>query len=867
MFTDVVDSTRLWSVDRRSMAASLELHDEIVRSSIERHQGYVFALGGDGFGAAFGRASDAVAAAVDINSALEAAAWTGPALSVRIGLHLGEAEERDANYYGPTVNTAARVADAGHGGQVLLTDAIRVAVGDPLDATMVGDVRFKGIAGTVRVWQIGATKHPPLRSAGRSSLPTAANAVLGRSADVAAVRRLLAEHRVVTIVAAGGIGKTRLAVEVADAEQSRWTDGVHFVDLTDLGANAEVAPVVARALGVEIGADSSADLVRHVADRSLLIVLDNCEHVIDPCADLVEEILRAGGTSGVLATSREWLDIDGEHVYRLRPLDTTGPRSSAVDLFVERARAIEPDFQPDERTLDDIGVLCAHLDGIPLAIELAASRVSVMSPAELSSNLDDRFRLLSGGRRRSRRRTLSATLDWSYDLLGSEQQRIFRGLGAFAGSFDLRAVAAVCDIPPDVARDEVEALYQRSLVTRLDDAPGRFRLLETIKSYAEGRLLDTGEAETIRRGHTDHFAELARVDSVLTATSWAHLSRIVPDRQNLVACADRLGAEGRWDDLAPVLVSIANLSWGEAATILPRLVSCRESITDPELVDWIRMGESYLYMGMADWGRYVETSQALLRSTDARAVAVGHRNIALVLARLRPDAAMARIDRYAELYPEDAGGELARSVRIWRCVVAAHSDDLDTSTTLAQEMLRDPGPILPDLLAWASSVQVLGVAAWLDDRPDDIVAIADAVDDRIDALAAADSGFRHTVAFVRALASVAGSDRDAALTSARQHAADSLAGPNHAESDALILLAELARREGDVDRARELLLGIGNGRGQASALMASRLAAMLGVKEQLDAAFGNHAAEPAWLFDRPRRALVDELGRRGWQRA
>jgi hypothetical protein len=311
---------------------------------------------------------------------------------------------------------------------------------------------------------------------------------------------------------------------------------------------------------------------------------------------------------------------------------------------------------PDDAALEEIAAVCARLDGIPLAIELAASRVSVLSPGELLAHLDDRFRLLSGGRRRARGRTLAATLDWSYDLLDAEQQRIFRALGVFAGSFDLNAVAAVADLSADDARDEIESLYNRSLVTRMDDQPGRFRLLETMKSYAEDRLVEAGEASAVRRAHADHFLERAHTDSALVATSWTQLARLAPDRHDLIACADWLEAEGRSTDLARQLGILALISYGEAATTLPRLVRCRSSLPEGELVDWLRVGETYLYMALGDWRRYVETALALQRSGTPRSAAFGHRAIAIVLARIDPDAAMECVDRYAELYGDDPTG-------------------------------------------------------------------------------------------------------------------------------------------------------------------------------------------------------------------
>ncbi len=421
LFTDIEGSTQRWAADSEAMASSLRVHDEIVRSAIDRHGGYVFTTAGDAFCAAFQRASDAVAAATAAQAALSVVEWPGPDLRVRMGVHLGEAEERAGDFFGTAVNTAARVGAAGHGGQVLVTDAVRSAAG--LVVTDLGTHELRDVPEPVHLWQVGEGEFPLLRTVGsRSNLPTPATRLVGRAEDVRAVRLMLLEHRLVTLVAVGGVGKTRLAIEVAEAEAPHWRDGVCFVDLTSVNDDDDVARAVATALRLELRSDEiAAEVAAYVARRELMIVLDNCEHVIDACAQLATRILGAGGRSVVVATSRESLDIDGERVFQVSSLDAEGRQSPAVRLFVDRGVAVAPDFTVDEHEWATISELCRRLDGVPLAIELAASRVRVMSPAMLLEGLDDRFRLLSGGRRRQRQRTLEATIDWSYDLLDARR--------------------------------------------------------------------------------------------------------------------------------------------------------------------------------------------------------------------------------------------------------------------------------------------------------------------------------------------------------------------------------------------------------------------------------------------------------------
>ena len=324
LFTDVEGSTRLWAADAAAMSSSLLVHDSILREAIEAEGGYVFTTAGDSFAAAFSKASDAVNAAERIQACLADAAWPGPALRVRIGVHLGEAEERGGDYFGPVVNTTARVEAAGHGGQTLITDTVRVAA--RVEATDLGVHRLRDVDEPVRLFQLGDGVFPSLRAldnAPETNLPARPNRLIGRAAEVAEARRLLTSHRLVTLSAVGGSGKTRLAIAVGEEELHHRSAGVWFVDLTSVMNPDEVAAAVAGATGLRLtSGDATAQVVAFFADKAALVILDNCEHVIDGCAEFVEAMLASPGTTAMLATSREALDVDGERVIGLGSLVT-----------------------------------------------------------------------------------------------------------------------------------------------------------------------------------------------------------------------------------------------------------------------------------------------------------------------------------------------------------------------------------------------------------------------------------------------------------------------------------------------------------------------------------------------------------------
>ncbi len=549
LFTDVEGSTKLWAADKDAMSASLLVHDSILREAIEGNGGYVFTTAGDSFAAAFARASDAVRAASESQRALMDATWPGPTLRVRMGLHLGEAEERGGDYFGTVVNTAARVEAAGHGGQVLLTEPVRIAAG-VTDVTDLGLRSLRDVAEPLRLFQLGSETFPALRvvDPSMSNLPVRPTRMIGRDAEVARVRGLLAGARLVTVTAVGGSGKTRLAITVGEAELAHCRSGVWFVDLTAVNTGAEVTGAIANGLGLNLmSGDATTQILAFLADKQALVILDNCEHVIDEAAAFVEAFLATNNPTRILATSREAFDIDGERTVVLGSLPTDTAGSPGVRLFVDRATAVDPSFTLTEANAATVSAICGRLDGMPLAIELAAARVTVMNSDELLAGLDDRFQLLSGGRRRSRQRTLEATLDWSYDLLEAEEQRVFRALGVFVDGFDLDAVATVTGLDRRVATRHVETLRAKSLVVRADKRKAtRFRLLETVKAYAEDRLVDAGEAEAVRDRHLGHFHSLAMAEGLKVVGSLDVGLRLREDCSNITTAFDWAADRERW---------------------------------------------------------------------------------------------------------------------------------------------------------------------------------------------------------------------------------------------------------------------------------------------------------------------------------
>jgi predicted ATPase/class 3 adenylate cyclase len=562
LFTDIEGSTQLWESAQDAMQSALEQHDRLLRASIDAHGGYVFATGGDGFGVAFARAGDALAAAWAMQQALGDASWPqGAALRARMGMHTGEASERDGDYFGPALNRAARLMAAAHGGQAVCTNATAALADQGVALRDLGEHRLRDLAAPVHVFQLGTDVFPALRTvdAVPTNLPTVRTDLIGRSDDLEALSELVRNERLVTLTGTGGVGKTRLALGVAAVLAPDFADGCWVIELAPLSDGEEVVGAVASAMRAPVTTHEA--LVAYLSDRRMLLVLDNCEHVLDASADLVDAIVAAAPEIHLVTTSREPLGIDGERVRRVQSLalptaeDThrTAAAAPAIRLFEERAQAADEAFRIDEGNLGAVVEICRQLDGIPLAIELAAARTRSMAPPDIASRLHERFRLLGGGSRRAqeRHRTLLAAVSWSHDLLSDEERATFRRLSVFPASFDLRAAEAVAGGDGIDVVDAVLRLVDRSLVS-FDPSTQRYGLLETLRQYGADRLAEAAETTDTRALHAEHFLNRARELHPLLDGPGYHTGRAQAhaESENLRATGDWCMENGRWTDLA-----------------------------------------------------------------------------------------------------------------------------------------------------------------------------------------------------------------------------------------------------------------------------------------------------------------------------
>lgn len=526
LFTDIEGSTSLWERHPAEMANALAQHLEILRSAIRDTGGLIVKETGDGVFAVFDDPQAAIDAAVDAQLRLSGAAWgaTGP-LRARMGLHTGEALREHDDYHGPDVNRSARVMASAHGGQVVVSGATYELVTEASSGVTfrdLGEHRLKDLARPEHIRQVVhpdlRADFPPLRSLGSfpNNLPAALSTFIGRREQVAAIDRAIDAGRLVTLTGAGGAGKTRLALQVAAERVDVHPDGVWFVDLAGLAEERLVAQELVSVLPVpeQPGSPAVEVLTSHLRDRDLLVVLDNCEHLIESAAQVVGALLRAGPKLRVIATSREPLNVPGEVTWRVPSLsipDDPGEAdapSEAIELFIARAKAADPSFTLEAERRQIVVSICRRLDGLPLAIELAAARVRALSLEEIADRLSDRFRLLTGGARTAlpRQRTLEAAVAWSYDILDEHERRVFERLSVFPSSFRLDAAEAVCagdGIEPAGVADVVTRLVDKSLVSVVQGATGtRYRLLETLRDYARNRLAERPDAAVAQQAHT-----------------------------------------------------------------------------------------------------------------------------------------------------------------------------------------------------------------------------------------------------------------------------------------------------------------------------------------------------------------------------
>jgi predicted ATPase/class 3 adenylate cyclase/DNA-binding CsgD family transcriptional regulator len=522
LLADVEGSTRLWENQPDEMTAAVGRLNRTVNDIIAAHDGVrpVEQGEGDSFVAAFARGSDAVAAALELQRAPLAP------IRLRIGVHTGEIQLRDeGNYAGPTINRTARLRDLGHGGQTLLSGTTEDLVAERLPAdTWLVDLGTHSLRDLPRPERVMQLCHPdlvndfaPLRVAKAvisQHLPAQFTSFVGRDRELARVRELLADNRLVTVTGAGGAGKTRLAVQVAGQLAGEFSGGVWYVDLAPITDPELVPTTAARALGLpdQPGRSTMDTLTRFIADRQMLVVLDNCEHLLDACAALIVALLEACPGLTLLVTSREPIGVAGEVSWRVPSLS---PTDEAVELFTDRARRTRSDFEISDDNAAVVAEICRRLDGLPLAIELAAARVRALSLTEILDSLHDRFRLLTGGARTAVRRqqTLRASVDWSHALLTEPERVLFRRLAVFLGGFDLDAAQAVAgggDVQRYQVLDQLSLLVDKSLVVaeNIRDRT-RYRLLETVRQYAQEKLGESGEADSVRARHRDYYTSMA----------------------------------------------------------------------------------------------------------------------------------------------------------------------------------------------------------------------------------------------------------------------------------------------------------------------------------------------------------------------
>ena len=539
LFSDIEGSTQRWEAHREGMEAAVERHNEILHREIEHHNGYIFKTVGDAFCAAFGSVRNAVDAAIAAQRELTKEDFSAvDSLRVRMGLHTGQAVERGGDYLGPDVNRVARLMSIGHGGQVLISGAVHELIEDSLpDGVSLVDLglrRLKDLTQPEQVWQVTLVglpaDFPPLNSldARPNNLPMHVTAFIGRERDLDDVKTLLGKHRLVTITGSGGVGKTRVALQVGADLMDRFPNGVWFADLAPITDPELVASVVASAVGMTQVEGRRVDeaIPQWLKRKHSLLILDNCEHLLSTIAPLADAIHRNAPNVRMLATSRQALGIAGEAAHRLPSLAVPERWSDlraddalqygAIAVFVDRAALADTRFVLTDDNAPTVAQICRHLDGIPLAIELAAARVKVLSIANLAQRLSERFKVLTSGSRTAlpRQKTLGALIDWSYNLLSPQEGTLFNRLGIFAGGFTLDAATAVCSengVDEGDILDLLSSLTDKSLVVA--DTGGereRYHLLESTRAYALGKLEAKDERDKVARQHAEYFRDRAR---------------------------------------------------------------------------------------------------------------------------------------------------------------------------------------------------------------------------------------------------------------------------------------------------------------------------------------------------------------------
>ena len=743
LFTDIEGSTRLWDQHPDDMTAALRRHDEVLRRIIGAHDGYVFATGGDGFAVAFPTATHGIDAAVEAQQALIADEDSDApvAIRVRMGLHTGTAEERDGNYFGPALNVAARIMGCAWPRQVVAS-AVCATLGERPDlVSSLGSVQLAGLASPVDVCQITPigfeAKFPPLRTldAVPNNLPRQRTAFVGREREIEAIVDDLASWPLVTLTGVGGVGKTRLSLQVAERCLPEFPAGVYFVELATVLQPSGIIDALADAIRPPRlrGGGPRESLVDYLSSRRILIVIDNCEHVIDDVAELVDHIVAAGDEIRILATSREGLGLDGERLRAVQPLKAGSVEHSgpAEALFALRLAAAAPDFELDAAQGELVRLICERLDGVPLALELAAARASTMSLTGILERLEQRFQLLRGGRRAvtERHQTLRNTVGWSYGLLDEGSQRLFARLSVFAGTFALDSAEQLCadDGATDVA-EGLGALVSKSMVEaiRVPGRPLRYRLLETLRQFAAEQLEASGETHAWRDRHAATYATLIvqlgeRLHSV---DEIAALTRLPEELPNVRAALLWVSETDRPDLAARLTGPLGlQLNWEDRFTSLAAGAIRVGAASDPEWGHAVLLAEIGNCYGFGDVER-ARTALSRLTAIDRE-----HPNLPALKAVGAGVVAFtagdfdAGIEGFTRAHQAADGAD--EYTQLWCALLltaysSAHSRPIHQPAEFGVELARRLG--IPTMLAFALSASSM---MYRDSRPEHALALVD----------------------------------------------------------------------------------------------------------------------------------------------
>jgi predicted ATPase/class 3 adenylate cyclase len=722
LFTDIEGSTALWGRAPQAMNVALAAHDALFREVVPAHNGTIFKTVGDAICAAFARADDAIAAAIEAQRRLAAQPWpeeTGP-IRVRMGIHTGQAIERDDDYFGPALNRVARIQGIAHGGQVLVTRATASVVEGMLDPSIrlrdLGVHHLKGLTEPETALQIVAPglelDFPPLTSSDHhpSNIPAPISSFVGRTRELAELAELTRFHRLVTIAGTGGIGKTRISQRLAESVLDDFPDGAWIVELATIGDPRLVAQTIGDVFALREDPQTSIDsrLLDHLVRKKLLLVLDNAEHLLAATAELAKKLLAHCPDVVIVATSREPLHIVGEFVYRLPPLDlaTRGPAGETPDLaegvalFLERARAVQPRLRIDAGDDALVGRICAKLEGIPLAIELAAARSVLLSLLEIDERLARRFEILTSrdATREPRHRTLHGTIDWSYQLLSPQERAFARSLVVFEGGFTLASASAVAETPAAATLDLAESLVDKSLSNvQPSAAESRYALVDSVRDFLRQSVLESAEAARVRGRHLAYFSTFVRGSGDRSASGRAAwMQKITGEIANIRAALD-WGILSATPAAAAMLVELSSY-WVSQSYITEGEFQLRRFLElpgtgDQERAPLLRRASTFATIrGSYDDAYRLtrEAGEAYERAGDAGGVAEALHNLGVIEHQIGNDAGAKR--HYTEALlafriAEHARGELMSLLNL--TLIALKNDDF----VEAEELLATADPL------------------------------------------------------------------------------------------------------------------------------------------------------------------------------